>query len=96
MNVYPDTLTLRELDTVAGAIKGSAFRAFKGLADQLHEGEDYHVLSPDQDPELLQQLRSTHRIYPSSINVVLLAPVAAQRVAAAIAQRPVQPSHPER
>lgn len=80
MNLYPNTRTLRELDAAAGAIKGSAFRAFKRSLGQLREGVDYHVLSPDQHLKLLEELRSKDRIYPSSINVVLLTPGAAQRV----------------
>ena len=40
-----DWRTLRELDAQAGARKGTAFRAFKRLADGWIEGRDYRVLA---------------------------------------------------
>ena len=90
MSAYQNTRTLRELDIASGAVKGSAFRAFKALLEQLGEGTDYHVLNPERDAALLEHLRSTGRIYPSSINVVLLEALAADKVAAAIASRRAQ------
>lgn len=79
-----DWLSLREIDNAAGAAKGAAFRAFKVLEGTFDEGRDYAVLHADRDREAISQLRVRERIYASSINVLLLSPDAAARVAAAL------------
>ena len=66
-------MTFKELDAACGVVKGSAFRAFKALADELHEGVDFHChdarLAADTHAELLR----AGRIYAGSLNAVLLA-----------------------
>jgi hypothetical protein len=88
MSAYPDWLSLRELDHRAGTAKGAAFRCFKALEAGLHEGADYRLLRPERDREVIDQLRDSGRIYASSVNVVLLAPAAAQRLLDTLACTP--------
>lgn len=85
---HPDWVSLRSLDLAAGLPKGSAFRAFKQLADELIEGQDFRVLHHQHDATEIAQLRQTQGIYSNSVNVLLLSPAAAQRVATAL--RPPQ------
>jgi hypothetical protein len=80
-----DWHTLRELDREAGTVKGSAFRAFKALASTLREDDDYRVLDAVADASTIAGLRAAGRLYDSSVRVILLAPAAARRVAAALA-----------
>ncbi|MDQ2070871.1 hypothetical protein [Natronospira bacteriovora] len=75
-------LTFRELDAAMAHGKGSAFRAFKRLAPPLREGEDFLRLTPADSADAIEALRRQARIYPASINVVLLHPGAADRVRA--------------
>lgn len=77
-------LTFRELDRAAGREKGAAFRCFKRLDPAPAEGEDFYLLRPETDSELLDSLRGAGRIYPSSINVVLMEPETAERVERAL------------
>ena len=64
--------TFKELDLACGVIKGSAFRAFKALGEQLVEGVDFHChdarLASSTHAELLQM----GRLYAGTINAVLL------------------------
>jgi len=62
----------RELDQALGLPKGSAFRTFKAIRQQLQEGSDFRVVPHGRETELIQSLRQAGRIYESSINVVLL------------------------
>ncbi|HEY0974566.1 MAG TPA: hypothetical protein VGE57_08740 [Solimonas sp.] len=80
MSAYPEHVTLREIDTLTGRAKGTAFRAFKALASTLREGVDFHVLNESQ-PEALSALRRQGRLYSSSVRAILLSPAAARRVA---------------
>jgi hypothetical protein len=73
--------SFRELDQQAGLPKGRAFKAFKRLDPPLQEGDDFLLLSPQQHGESIRQLRQSGRIYPASIQVVLLHEAAAQRIA---------------
>lgn len=75
-------VSLRELDERLGLPKGAAFRAFKraGLA----EGRDFRLLDAARDAAEIAALRAAGRIYRGSVNVVLLAPAAAERLAAAL------------
>ena len=72
-------VTLREIDERLGRSKGAAFRAFKRLA--LVEGRDFRVLRPDTDADAIAALRAARRIYPASVNVIVLSENAAARVA---------------
>jgi len=76
--------TFRELDQALGVAKGLSFRTFKQLEPNLNEGRDFHLLRADEDVEILADLRDQERIYPASINVVLLEPAAVQRIKAII------------
>ncbi|MCP1728446.1 hypothetical protein J2T60_002446 [Natronospira proteinivora] len=73
-------VTFRELDEAAHCPKGTTFRAFKALSDQLREGVDYVLLRADSDGARIESLRAQGRIYNSSVNVVLLQHQAADRV----------------
>ncbi|MDD3762122.1 MAG: hypothetical protein PHP86_02380 [Nevskiales bacterium] len=81
MNDYRSWLSLREVDLAAGAAKGSGFRLFKRLLAELSEGTDFVVLQQTHDHEAIERLRRDGRIYASSVNVVLLRPALAQRLA---------------
>lgn len=72
-------VTLRELDARLGLPKGSAFRAFKRGA--FAEGPDFRVLDATREAGNIDALRREGRIYRGSVNVVLLSPAAAARLA---------------
>jgi hypothetical protein len=65
-------MTFRTLDQLMDAPKGTAFRAFKRALDELVEGEDHLRLESGPDAEAIAELKAAGRIYPSSVNVVLL------------------------
>ncbi|MDR3416560.1 MAG: hypothetical protein P4L83_10270 [Nevskia sp.] len=73
-------LSLRELDAELGAIKGTAFRAFKRLLPRLEEERDFVVLDHTRHAALAAHLHAQGRLYRSSVNPVLLAPAAAERL----------------
>lgn len=79
--------TLRELDERCSCRKGTAFRAFKRAlaAQRLVEERDFQYLSATEDAEQIARLRSADRIYPSSINVVLLSSAGCRQVQALMA-----------
>lgn len=91
MNDYPAWQTLREIDAAAGTAKGSAFRRFRALEAQLQPGIDYRVLHHAEHRDTITALRNSGRIYAGSINVVLLAEAAAQRIATALSQASTTP-----
>ena len=76
-----DWLTLRELDQRQGLAKGTTFRSFRKLEPRLVEGRDYRVLHASRDAGEITALRQGGRIYPSSVNVVLLSAALAARIA---------------
>jgi hypothetical protein len=76
--------TFRELDQLHGVAKGTAFRAFKRLLGELAEGRDYFWLGAGTEGERIEALRRRRRIYPTSVNVVLLTDTGRRKVAAAI------------
>lgn len=82
-----ETSTFRELDAAHGLTKGSAFRAFKQVEPELSEGEDFELLQATNDAARIEDLRASERIYPGSVNVVLLQPAAARRVSALLEER---------
>lgn len=81
---YPFTTTLRDLDQQAGLPKGSAFRAFKAIEEQLIEGIDYRLLNHDADTAEIAELKRNRRIYPSSLNVLLFAKATHQQLLAVL------------
>lgn len=76
--------SFKQLDTAAGAAKGTAFRAFKRLLPELAEGEDYLYLDAEVERETLANLRAQGAIYHSSHHVVLLTERGRQRLIAAL------------
>ncbi|MFA5940293.1 MAG: hypothetical protein WC809_13130 [Sinimarinibacterium sp.] len=78
---HRDWLSLREIDAAAGARKGTAFRCFKRVEATLDEGRDYVVLHAGRDRDAISELRSRDRIYAGSVNVLLLGPATAERIA---------------
>jgi len=80
MNDYRDWFSLREIDLRCGTSKGTAFRAFRALEAQLVHDVDFLLLRHDEDAEAIAALRQRGRIYPGSVNVVLLGASAAQRL----------------
>jgi hypothetical protein len=75
-------LTFREMDQRHGRAKGDAFRAFKALAAQLVEGQDFHCCDSRLDGEEFDLLEASKRLYPGTVNGVLLAPSAQAAIAA--------------
>ncbi|NJN48469.1 MAG: hypothetical protein HC808_20635 [Candidatus Competibacteraceae bacterium] len=71
-------LTFKEIDSLHHRPKGTAFRVFKRLAEQLREDEHYLYLPADSRRAEIEALRQLGRIYPSTINVVLLTEVGYQ------------------
>lgn len=72
--------TLRDIDHALGLTKGHAFRAFKSLLGRLREGQDFAVLDHGRDAARIRALREAGRIYPASINVVVLSGDACRQV----------------
>lgn len=66
------TWSLKEIDEQRGATKGTAFRAFKQLEQGFDEGRDFYYLHHQDDAAELETLRSRGRVYPSTVNTVLL------------------------
>lgn len=65
-------MTLKQLDRLNGASKGTAFRAFKRHRDRLREGVDYFHITPQSDPAFLEKLRREGWIYKASTGAVLI------------------------
>lgn len=65
-------LSFMQLDQRAGVVKGTAFRAFKRIHENLLEGIDYFYLDAEQERACIDALRATGQIYPSTWNLVLL------------------------
>lgn len=78
----PSLMTFREMDLAHGRAKGDAFRAFKALASSLFEGRDFHCCDLRIDAEEFDVLEASKRLYPGTINGVLLAPTAQAAIAA--------------
>ena len=75
-----DWKSFRELDEEWKTRKGTAFIAFKRALPTLREGIDFLYLSHLQQQDEIDQLRAANRIYPSSVNIVLLAGKTAGRL----------------
>lgn len=81
----PTHASFRELDERLGRPKGSAFRAFKALGATLVEGRDFHCCDSRVDELLFQVLYDSGRLYPGTVNGVLLGPGAQAAIAARLA-----------
>lgn len=75
-----EVMTFRTLDQLMDAPKGTAFRAFKQALDELEEGSDHLRLESGPDAEAIAELKAAGRVYPSSVNVVLLRRPAVERM----------------
>lgn len=64
--------TLREIDIATGCAKGSAFRAFKALAERLVEGEHFHCCDSRDDTDGFALVVASGRVYPGTVNAVFL------------------------
>lgn len=91
MALPEDFWTFKDIDTHHACAKGSAFRAFKGMLGILREGEDFHHLDAQHHGETIQRLKGAGRLYPSTINAVLLTPAGYQRLRKRL---PVSPPTP--
>ena len=80
--VDPSLMTFREMDRAHGRAKGEAFRAFKALGAVLVEGRDFHCCDSRQDGEAFNLLQASGRLYPGTVNGVLLAPPAQAAITA--------------
>ena len=78
----PRFATFRELDARHGRAKGDAFRAFKALGTRLTEGQDFHCCDRRVDGEEFDLLEASGRLYPGTVNGVLLGPRAQSAIAA--------------
>jgi hypothetical protein len=65
-------LTFKEIDTLHRCSKGTAFRAFKRLGEQLVEGEHYYYFSAQTHGAEIETLRRAGRLYAATVNAVLL------------------------
>ncbi len=67
-----DVLTLRQVDRLNGVAKGTSFRAFKRVRDQLIEERDFFRLDASEHGRYIEALRRQGLIYESTIHCVLL------------------------
>jgi hypothetical protein len=66
------SLTFKEIDTLHRCSKGTAFRAFKRLNEQLIEGEHYYYFNAQTQGAEIERLRREKRLYAATVNAVLL------------------------
>jgi hypothetical protein len=85
---YQDWLSLREIDQAGGTSKGAAFRAFRDIEAGLKCDLDFVLLHHVDDAEAIAALRASGRIYPGSINVVLLRRSVGHRMIEALRSAP--------
>ena len=78
--VDTDTLSLRQLDELNHAPKGTAFRVFRRCEVQLEEGKDFFYLAADQHKALIEALKASGQIYATTVNLVLLSQSGYQRM----------------
>lgn len=76
--------TFREIDEAEDRPKGQAFRCFKTLEGSWAEGKDYVVLEAAWDAARIIELKRQGRLYPGTVNAVLLSPGAASEIRAAL------------
>lgn len=68
----PKDRSFKEIDLLHESPKGTAFRAFKRLGSRLSEGEHFYYLDARTRREEIDALRRAGRIYPTTVNAVLL------------------------
>ena len=89
MSSQPFTRTLKEIDQECGATKGTAFLAFKKLKPSLQEGRDFYCISQQEQPEALEQLRQSGRVYGSTLNALLFFDSGYQAIMGLLNSKPV-------
>jgi len=67
-----ETLSLRQLDELNAAPKGSSFRAFKRALPTLREGEHFFHLPADEHKVWIEALKVSGQIYATTVHLVLL------------------------
>ena len=72
----PDFVSFREIDESLGLAKGHAFRAFKQLVGAWTEGVEFVCCDQREHPAAHALLAQRGRLYPGTVNAVLLAPSA--------------------
>lgn len=75
MDKSEKTWSLKEIDEQRGALKGTAFLAFKALKAGFDEGREFYYLNHEDDTAELESLRAQGRIYRSTVNTILLTEV---------------------
>jgi len=76
----PNLRSFAEIDRELLLPKGSAFRAFKALADEFREGEDFLCCDSRLDPAGFVDWTATGRFYGGTVNAVLLGARAQSRL----------------
>ena len=67
--------TFKELDLHYGLTKGSSFRAFKRQLASWTEGVEFICCDARSDAAAFARLAEQGRLYPSTVNAVLITPV---------------------
>lgn len=67
-----EVLTLRQLDRLNGVSKGTSFRAFKRVREELVEGRDFFHLDASEHAPYIEALRQRGLVYESTIHLLLL------------------------
>lgn len=75
-----DWISFKELDLANNRRKGDSFKLFKALESQLVEGLDFLWLSATEHGAQIAELKQQGRIYPTSINVVLVSAATASKL----------------
>jgi N-acetyl-beta-hexosaminidase len=75
-----EVLTLRQIDRLNGVAKGTGFRAFKRVRDELTEGRDFFRLDASEHASYIEALRRAGLVYESTIHCVLLTRAAYRRM----------------
>ena len=77
-----EVLTLRQIDRLIGVPKGTGFRAFKRVRDDLVEGRDFFRLDGSEYAGYIESLRRQGLVYESTIHLLLLTREAYDRMSA--------------
>lgn len=67
-----ETLSLRQLDELNAAPKGTSFRAFKRALPLLCEGEHFFHLPADEHQAWIEALKTSGQVYANTVHLVLL------------------------
>ncbi|TVP88734.1 MAG: hypothetical protein EA348_10095 [Pseudomonadaceae bacterium] len=75
-----ETLSFRQIDSMNGLVKGTAFRLFKRCESELEEGRDYFYLSDASHSAFIETLKDAGSIYQSTRHLVLMTRVGYERM----------------